>query len=99
MSDWEVTIKSFTGKLGSTIYPDVDEGAKEGEPWFLSMHKGLGSMLEEGLPIASGVQASPANGVSEGKKGLATKRQKVKVSASGPKETATLDDSGDEVAV
>jgi len=31
-------------------------------------------MLEEGLPIASGVQASPANGVSEGKKVLARPR-------------------------
>jgi len=105
-SDWDgLNIKNFTGTLGSGLYPEVDGEASS--PWILSLHKGLGSMMEEGLSMSSGLPKMPSLGAalepdaatdSIGKKGLSTKRQKVNVNAKGPQESAEADD-GDEVAI
>ena len=101
--------ESFIGKLGTPLVEDKHDGIDE--PWFLSMHKSLGSMIHDGLMLSSNVDTSNTDSSSQsssadsmGKKGLSTKRNKIAVRKDGPKGSiedalASDDSEGDEVAV
>jgi len=88
------TSKSFTGKLQSSgLYPPTDDDNGEtSSPWLLTLHRGLGSMVEEGLGLSNSLRGSVSRDSAEdssanghGRKGLSTKRHKIDIGA-GPKE-------------
>jgi len=84
--------QSFTGKLQSSgLYPHADDDRGESSPWLLTLHRGLGSMVEEGLGLSnsmrgsmSSTSAEPSSANGHGRKGLSTKRHKIDLGA-GPK--------------